>query len=123
MRSFGLALAIASAMVLLSGCGLLGISIGVNTNIPIHSNIVTVVNSTSVDLEIVVNGKPITCLSPGGYYPVNLRNLDTRPATVSFMAIGRDKNGNFVGVASTSRSVSGYYQNSDSWPIHDHDLR
>ncbi len=117
------ALCLALAIVLLSGCGLLGISIGVNTNIPYHSNIITVFNGTYVDLELVVNGKPVACLRPASYHSVSIRNMDTRSATVSFLVIGRDKSGNPVGSATISRNVSGYYQNSETWEVHNHDLR
>lgn len=109
------------AIIMLSGCGLLGI--GVNTNIPYRGTVITVENNTSVNLEVVVNGKLVVYLKPGEYYPVKLHNMDTQAATFSFIAIGRDNCGNSVGVASRSYNISGYQQYSDSWVINAYELR
>lgn len=105
------------ALVVLSGCGIVGVS----TNIPYHQTSITLVNESDHPVKVIVNGNTLKAdssnedfiLYPGNYINLKFSNWSHRPAEVGITVIST-KAGR---AAYNSFYVSGYYGRHKSWAI------
>ncbi|MBI4119566.1 MAG: hypothetical protein HY456_01815 [Parcubacteria group bacterium] len=89
----------------------------ITTNIPFYSTTVTIVNSTSLSMDIVRDGRLVRKdLGSGQYFTTDIYNLSNSSMQSTFVVIAHQK-GTLVGTASRSFYVSGYSRQSEVWRV------
>lgn len=130
MKTLCLALAVVSVIVLLSGCSILGIGIGIRTNISLpignglvmlitnNSNYVVTITVDGDDQELTCpeDGRPLKKLQPGERGRIRKTTLrDHRECLM--VATAWDENGRLVEVDEKKCEISSDHFHSESWTL------
>ena len=131
MRNFTTFL-IFAVLTTMTGCA----NIRLSSTIPYHGTHITVLNNTTYDLSVIVDGgiafrtvkkngkkeKEVFLISPGETLRVDKRNFSNRSAQMSIAVTAYEGN-LYHGAAQRNYSVNGYSGQSRTWIVNNRDIR
>ncbi len=118
--------------IVITGCA----NIRLSSTIPYHGTHITVLNNTTYDLSVIVDGgiafqtvkkngkkeKEIYLISPGKTLRVDKNNFSGRSGQMS-IAVTAYKGNRYCGAAQRNYSVNGYSGQSRTWIVNNRDIR